>query len=51
MSIIRVQSSSKVLRKPGSRLSDGQRLGDRYSGKLERENSGVGTALSREGST
>jgi hypothetical protein len=37
--------------KPGIVVSEGQRLGLRYSGKFSGENSAVGLAQAREGST
>ncbi|MBE3045100.1 hypothetical protein IMZ48_21610 [Candidatus Bathyarchaeota archaeon] len=49
--MIRRHSSSRLGRKPGRRSSDGQRFGERYSGKVASENSAVGLAQSREGST
>jgi hypothetical protein len=51
VSIMRRQRFSKVSLKPGIVVSEGQRLGLRYSGKFSGENSAVGLAQAREGST
>lgn len=49
--MMRRHRSSRLALKPGRRSSDGHRLGERYSGKVSSENSAVGRAQSREGST
>lgn len=51
MSIIRRHKSSKVSLKPGMVVSLGHRFGERYSGKFSGENSAVGLAHERDGST
>lgn len=43
--------SSRLDLKPGRRSSAGHRFGERYSGKVSSENSAVGLAQSRVGST